>query len=392
MLGDVDGLDVVELGCGTAYFSAWLARRGARPVGVDVTPAQLETARRLHGRDGIEFPLVEADAAATGLPDASFDLVLSEYGASIWVDPYRWIPEAARLLRPGGRLVFLCNSTLATLCSPEDENAPVTDRLQRSQFGMHRVEWQDRGRRVPPRPRGLDRSAPRQRLRARAARRALCPGGRRGAFVLHRLVARVGAALAGRGDLGRPQAVNALPLVLASTSPQRRAILEQLGIPFEVVAPAYEEEPGGDPLEHAAGKGALGRRRRAAGARRRHDRRLRRRGDRQAARSRRGRADARAALRPDARGRLGALPAHARLGGAAPRDDARHVPRADAARPGALPRERRVGGPRRRLRDPGPRRRPRRADRGRLPERRRPARRVARPSARDSLSGLYGFG
>ena len=57
---------------------------------------------------GIEFPLVEADAGATGLPDASFDLVVSEYGASIWVDPYRCVPEAARLLRPGGRLVFMC--------------------------------------------------------------------------------------------------------------------------------------------------------------------------------------------------------------------------------------------------------------------------------------------
>ena len=45
VIGDVAGLDVVELGCGTAYFSAWLARRGARPVGVDPTPAQLETAR-----------------------------------------------------------------------------------------------------------------------------------------------------------------------------------------------------------------------------------------------------------------------------------------------------------------------------------------------------------
>jgi septum formation protein len=44
------------------------------------------------------------------------------------------------------------------------------------------------------------------------------------------------------------------PLLLASTSPQRRAILEQLGIPFEVVTPDYEEEPGGDPVEHAAGK------------------------------------------------------------------------------------------------------------------------------------------
>jgi SAM-dependent methyltransferase len=145
LLGEVDGLDVVELGCGTAYFSAWLARRGARPVGVDVTPAQLETARRLQRETGLEFPLVEADAGATGLPDASFDLVLSEYGASIWVDPYRWIPEAARLLRPRGRLVFLRISTLAALCSPEDENEPTTDRLQRPQRGLCRIDWQTEG-------------------------------------------------------------------------------------------------------------------------------------------------------------------------------------------------------------------------------------------------------
>src|SRR3954451_20348966 len=139
VLGDVDGKDVVELGCGTAYFSAWLAKKGARPVGVDVTPAQLETARRMMAKTGIEFPLVEADAAETGLPDASADLVVSEYGASIWVDPYRWIPEAARLLRDGGRLVFLCNSPLVILCS-EDEGAATTT-LQRPLFGMHRFEW-----------------------------------------------------------------------------------------------------------------------------------------------------------------------------------------------------------------------------------------------------------
>ena len=144
VLGDVEGLDAVELGCGTAYVSAWLARAGARPVGVDVTPAQLETARRCQREFGLEFPLVEADAAETGLPDASSDLVVSEYGASIWVDPYRWIPEAARLLRPGGRLVFLRNSTLAILCLPEDDER-VDDRLHRPQFGMHRFEWPDGG-------------------------------------------------------------------------------------------------------------------------------------------------------------------------------------------------------------------------------------------------------
>jgi SAM-dependent methyltransferase len=143
VLGDVSGLDVVELGCGTAYFSAWLAKRGARPVGVDVTPAQLETARRMMAETGIEFPLVQADAAETGLESESFDLVLSEYGASIWADPYRWIPEAARLLRPGGRLVFLCNSTLVILCSADVE--PARESLQRPQFGMGRFEWPEGG-------------------------------------------------------------------------------------------------------------------------------------------------------------------------------------------------------------------------------------------------------
>ena len=59
----------------------------------------------------------------------------------------------------------------------------------------------------------------------------------------------LGAPLAVGGDLEGPQAV----LILASTSPQRRAILEQLGIPFVVVAPDYEEV-GDDPVGHAAGK------------------------------------------------------------------------------------------------------------------------------------------
>ncbi len=118
-LPDVAGKDVVELGCGTAYFGAWLKRDGAaRVVGVDVTPAQLETARRLDAQFGYGLELIEANAEAVPLPDASFDLVHSEYGASIWCDPYKWIPEAARLLRPGGHLVFLRNSTLASLAGP----------------------------------------------------------------------------------------------------------------------------------------------------------------------------------------------------------------------------------------------------------------------------------
>ena len=138
-LGDVSGLDVVELGCGTAHFSAQLAMRGARPVGVDPTPAQLATARRMQALTGPVFPLVEAPAERVPLPDASFDLAFSEYGASLWADPHLWIPEAARLLRSHGRLVFLANSVLAYLCSPDV--GMVQETLQRPQFGMYRVQW-----------------------------------------------------------------------------------------------------------------------------------------------------------------------------------------------------------------------------------------------------------
>ena len=139
----VDGLDVIELGCGTAYVSAWLARRGARPVGIDNSPAQLETARRLQAEFGVEFPLHLGNAEQTPFPDESFDLAISEYGASIWCDPYLWIPEAARILRPGGQLVFLVNGAILMLCAPDAEDEPATDRLLRDYFGMHRFEWPD---------------------------------------------------------------------------------------------------------------------------------------------------------------------------------------------------------------------------------------------------------
>lgn len=143
MLDDVAGLDAIELGCGTAYVSAWLARRGARPVGIDNSAAQLETARRLQVEHGLEFPLIHGNAENVTLPNASFDLAISEYGASIWADPYRWIPEASRLLRPGGRLSFLGNAFLFMLCSPDEADKPSTDRLLRDQFGALRFEWPD---------------------------------------------------------------------------------------------------------------------------------------------------------------------------------------------------------------------------------------------------------
>jgi SAM-dependent methyltransferase len=143
-LPPVEGRDVVELGCGTAYWSAWLAGRGARVVGLDTSECQLATARMLQREHALAFPLVHADAECTPFRDASFDLAISEYGASIWCDPYRWIPEAARLLRPSGELVFLRNGVLFSLCAPDSEE-PAGDRLLRSYFDLDRLEWTNDG-------------------------------------------------------------------------------------------------------------------------------------------------------------------------------------------------------------------------------------------------------
>lgn len=139
-IGDVEGLDVVELGCGTAFVAAHLARLGARPVGVDLSRAQLASARRCQGCTGTAFPLVEASADEVPLRDRSFDLVVSEYGAAPWCAPNRWLAEAARLLRPGGRLVFLTNSPLAAMCVPPEGDV-AGDRLLRAQHELNPIEW-----------------------------------------------------------------------------------------------------------------------------------------------------------------------------------------------------------------------------------------------------------
>jgi len=140
VLGPVDGLDVVELACGTAYFSAWLARDGARVVALDLSHEQLVTARRMQTEVGPVFPLVQADGERVPLAGGRYDLVVSEHGAAVWCDPERWLPEAARLLRPGGRLVFLTNSHLSALCVPSEEGV-AGDRLLRGQREAYQVRW-----------------------------------------------------------------------------------------------------------------------------------------------------------------------------------------------------------------------------------------------------------
>ncbi|MBO0811298.1 MAG: class I SAM-dependent methyltransferase [Microlunatus sp.] len=144
VLPDLNGKDLIDLGCGTGYIGAWTMRRGGRPVGIDNSAAQLATARRLQDEFDLHFPLIHGSAEDVPLPDATFDIAISEHGASGWCDPYRWIPEASRLLRRGGQLIFMRNSTLLTLCDNGDDG-PAGVRLTRAQTSLPRIERADGG-------------------------------------------------------------------------------------------------------------------------------------------------------------------------------------------------------------------------------------------------------
>ncbi len=140
---DVDGKDVIELGCGTGYVSSWVYQHGGRPVGIDPTWAQLSKAHAFQKEFARPFPLIQAPAEGVPLPDGSFDIAISEYGASIWSDPYLWIPEVSRLLRSGGELVFLVNGAILVMCLPDEYDVPAGPNLLRDYFGLHRIDWED---------------------------------------------------------------------------------------------------------------------------------------------------------------------------------------------------------------------------------------------------------
>ena len=137
---EMTGVEAIELGCGTGSVSAWMARRGARVTGIDISKAQLDTARRLAAEHGVDIRFIEGNAEKTDLPDASFDFAISEYGASIWCRPEIWLAEAWRLLRPKGRLVFLGNHPLSLICSPLD-GSPANRTLHRPYRDMWGADW-----------------------------------------------------------------------------------------------------------------------------------------------------------------------------------------------------------------------------------------------------------
>ena len=132
-LGEVAGLDVLELGCGAAYWSAALAGRAARVTALDVSAAQLAIARETH--PGVLITFVEGDAEAMAFRDAAFDLVFADHGAPTFCDPHRLVPEVARVLRPGGRFVFNMTTPLLDACW---DGRRIGEQLTTPLFGMHR--------------------------------------------------------------------------------------------------------------------------------------------------------------------------------------------------------------------------------------------------------------
>jgi SAM-dependent methyltransferase len=135
VLGDVAGRRVLELGCGGGQWSRWLARMDARPVGMDLSLAQLRFAATSRVGAGADVPLVNADAEHLPFADAAFDVVMCDHGAMTFADPFRTVPEVARVLRPGGTFAF-CHASPFHFACWDDSRDGVTERLARDYFGM----------------------------------------------------------------------------------------------------------------------------------------------------------------------------------------------------------------------------------------------------------------
>jgi len=139
VLGEVRDLDLLELGCGAAQWSIALVQLGARPVGLDLSERQLDHARRRQRATGARVPLVRASAEQVPFADASFDVVFCDHGAMSFADPERTVPEAARVLRPGGLLAFATFSPWHEVCY-DDRADRVGEVLRHDYFGLDRYE------------------------------------------------------------------------------------------------------------------------------------------------------------------------------------------------------------------------------------------------------------
>jgi ubiquinone/menaquinone biosynthesis C-methylase UbiE len=142
LLGPVKGRDVLEMGCGAARWSIALSAAGARGIGIDISSSQLAKARTLARRERSRVALVRGNAESLPFADASFDIVFCDWGAMTFCDPYRTVPEAARVLRPGGRFVFSTSSPFRSVVQDRVKGGMGT-KLRYDYFGLHEIEYRN---------------------------------------------------------------------------------------------------------------------------------------------------------------------------------------------------------------------------------------------------------
>src|SRR5579863_1817477 len=104
--GVTAGQRVLDVACGTGVVAITAARAGAKVSGLDLTPKLLERARENAAIAGVEVEFVEGDAEALPYPDASFDVVLSQYGHMFAPRPAVVVKEMLRVLKSGGCIAF----------------------------------------------------------------------------------------------------------------------------------------------------------------------------------------------------------------------------------------------------------------------------------------------
>ena len=144
---DMNHMVCLDAGCGTGYILKWMNDRGAIAVGIDPTDNQLLTAHTLRHNYKTPIHLVQGFAEQLPFADSTFDFAISEYGAVLWADPYEWIPEISRVLKPNAGLVLYTDHMLSLITDNglDEPDGEWTQTLQRSYFDVRRMLWNEDG-------------------------------------------------------------------------------------------------------------------------------------------------------------------------------------------------------------------------------------------------------
>jgi SAM-dependent methyltransferase len=142
ILGEVQGRDILELGCGAAQWTLALSQRAARAVGLDLSDQQLSRALALSktGNASAGIQLVQGDAENLPFRAGSFDIVFCDHGATVFATPEHTVAEASRVLRPNGLFCFCMSTPIRDICFDPVVDA-VTSQLTIGYFGLS--EFQD---------------------------------------------------------------------------------------------------------------------------------------------------------------------------------------------------------------------------------------------------------